>query len=67
MKIKAVIWEEDGAWCASVPALPGCHTWGENYEHMLQMLKESVELYLEEDPAISEEVPENHKVVELSL
>ncbi|WP_431356807.1 type II toxin-antitoxin system HicB family antitoxin [Komarekiella delphini-convector] len=28
MKIKAVIWQEDGVWCGSVPALPGCHTWG---------------------------------------
>ncbi|MGL4880176.1 MAG: type II toxin-antitoxin system HicB family antitoxin, partial [Waterburya sp.] len=25
MKIKAIIWQEDGVWCASVPALPGCH------------------------------------------
>ncbi|MEG3435610.1 hypothetical protein V0288_00625 [Pannus brasiliensis CCIBt3594] len=23
MKIKAVIWQEDGVWCGSVPALPG--------------------------------------------
>jgi predicted RNase H-like HicB family nuclease len=28
MKIKAVIWQEEGVWCGSVPALPGCHTWG---------------------------------------
>ena len=37
MKIKAVIWEENGVWCGSVPAIPGCHTWGESYEHLLNV------------------------------
>jgi predicted RNase H-like HicB family nuclease len=39
MKIKAVIWQEDGVWCGSVPALKGCHTWGDSYEHLLEMLE----------------------------
>ncbi|MEB3121898.1 MAG: type II toxin-antitoxin system HicB family antitoxin [Snowella sp.] len=47
MKIKAIVWQEDGVWCGSVPALPGCHTWGENYEHLLLMLKEAVQGWLE--------------------
>jgi predicted RNase H-like HicB family nuclease len=42
MKIIAVIWQEDGVWCGSVPALPGCHTWGESYDHLLEMLAEAV-------------------------
>lgn len=49
MKIKVLAWEENGVWCASVPALKGCHTWGETYEQMLEMVKEAVELYLDED------------------
>ncbi|MGL5941935.1 MAG: type II toxin-antitoxin system HicB family antitoxin [Waterburya sp.] len=47
MKIKAIIWQEDGVWCASVPALPGCHTWGETYEQLLEMLEDAVQGWLE--------------------
>lgn len=47
MKIKAIIWQEDGVWCGSVPALPGCHTWGESYEQLLMMLEDAVQGWLE--------------------
>ena len=47
IKIKVIIWQEDGVWCGSVPALPGCHTWGETYDHLLEMLKEAIEAWLE--------------------
>ncbi|MEH2378111.1 MAG: type II toxin-antitoxin system HicB family antitoxin [Nostoc sp.] len=47
MKIKAVIWEEDGVWCGSVPALPGCHTWGDSYENLLEMLQDAIQGWLE--------------------
>jgi predicted RNase H-like HicB family nuclease len=47
MKIKAVIWQEDGVWCGSVPALPGCHSCGETYEHLIEMLSEGVQAWLE--------------------
>ncbi len=47
MKIKAVIWQEDDVWCGSVPALPGCHTWGDSYEHLLTMLEDAIEGWLE--------------------
>jgi len=47
MKIKAVIWQEDGVWCGSVPALPGCHTWGATYEQLLEMLEDAIEGWLE--------------------
>ncbi|MEH2027229.1 type II toxin-antitoxin system HicB family antitoxin [Nostoc sp.] len=47
MKIKAVIWQEDGVWCGSVPALSGCHTWGDSYEHLLEMLQDAIQGWLE--------------------
>ncbi len=47
MKIKAIVWQEDDTWCASVPALPGCHTWGESYEQLLEMLEDAVQGWLE--------------------
>jgi predicted RNase H-like HicB family nuclease len=47
MKIKVVIWQEDDVLCGSVPALPGCHTWGDSYEHLLEMLKDAIQGWLE--------------------
>jgi predicted RNase H-like HicB family nuclease len=47
MKIKAVIWQEDGIWCGSVPALPGCHTWGESYKQLVDMLEDAIQGWLD--------------------
>ena len=47
MKIKAVIWQEDDVWCASVPALPGCHTWADNREQLMEMLQDAIQGWLE--------------------
>jgi predicted RNase H-like HicB family nuclease len=66
MKIKAIIWQEDDVWCASVPALPGCHTWGESYEHLLEMLEDAVQGWLEVSGEREEVEPEK-QLVELSL
>lgn len=66
MKIKVIVWQEDNVWCASVPALKGCHTWGETYEHLIEMLKEAISLYLEDD-FINEDMPQNSKLIELAL
>ncbi len=47
MKLKILVWQEAENWCAPVPALPGCHTWGESYDHLMEMVKEAVEGWLE--------------------
>jgi predicted RNase H-like HicB family nuclease len=47
VKINVFIWQEDEVWCGAVPALPGCHTWGDNYEHLLEMLKDEIQGWLE--------------------
>lgn len=39
--------EEDGRYSASVPAVPGCHTWGHDLAEALAMAEEAIELYLE--------------------
>ncbi|MEA5536168.1 type II toxin-antitoxin system HicB family antitoxin [Crocosphaera sp. XPORK-15E] len=69
MKIKVIIWQEDGVWCGSVPALPGCHTWGETYEHLMEMLKEAIELWLEvaSEKASTEEGSNKAKQIEISV
>jgi predicted RNase H-like HicB family nuclease len=39
--------EEDGRYSVSVPALPGCHTWGHNLAEALDMAQDAITLYLE--------------------
>lgn len=66
MKIKVIVWQEDDVWCGSVPALPGCHTWGESYEDLMEMLKEAIEGWLE--VASEQQIPtEKQKLVEISI
>ncbi len=66
MKIKAIIWQEDSLWCGSVLALPGCHTWGESYEQLLEMLEDAVQGWLEVASQKNELAPEK-QLIELSL
>jgi len=66
MKIKALIWQEDGIWCGSVPALPGCHTWGESYEQLLEMLQDAVQGWLEV-ASQETEIETEKELIELSL
>lgn len=53
---------EEGGYIVSVPALPGCVTNGETFEHATAMIKDAMEGYLavlkEEDMDIPEERPE---------
>ena len=30
-----------------MPALLGCHTWGDSYEHLLEMLQDAIQGWLE--------------------
>jgi predicted RNase H-like HicB family nuclease len=39
--------EPEGGFTVSVPALPGCITYGESIDHALSMAKEAIELYVE--------------------
>jgi predicted RNase H-like HicB family nuclease len=66
MNLKVIVWQEEDLWCASVPALPGCHTWGESYDELMEMTKEAVEGWLE--VANEKEMPtENQQLVEITV
>jgi len=43
---------------ASVPALPGCYSYGATRQEALHNVKEAIELYLEELEASGESIPE---------
>lgn len=40
---------DHSAYNVSVPALPGCFTWGSSVEEALERAREAIELYLESD------------------
>jgi predicted RNase H-like HicB family nuclease len=45
---RAVIYrDEDGAWCAEVPALPGCVSAGDTRDEAIANIREAVDLWLE--------------------
>jgi antitoxin HicB len=47
----------EGGYVASVPALPGCHTQGENLEEAEANVKEAIALYLESLAAHGDPIP----------
>src|SRR5579864_1341651 len=49
--------EEDGGYVASVPALPGCVSQGDNRAEALNNIREAIELYVEDCRAAGDPVP----------
>jgi antitoxin HicB len=49
---------EEGGFSVTVPALPGCVTWGESFDNAVAMAKEAIELWLEELQEHGEPIPE---------
>jgi len=39
--------EPEGGFTVTLPLLPGCISWGEDYDHAMAMAREAIELYLE--------------------
>ncbi len=40
--------EEDGRWSASIPALPGCSSWGYSRQEALDNIRDAAEIYIED-------------------
>jgi antitoxin HicB len=59
--------EPEGGYTVSVPALPGCITFGENVDHAIEMAKEAIAIYIEELQARKEDIPNDNDTLEYSL
>jgi antitoxin HicB len=59
--------EPEGAYTASVPALPGCITYGDNIDHAISMAKEAIEVYIEHLQEKGEPIPDDSETLEYSL
>src|SRR6516165_10334862 len=49
--------EEDGGYVASVPALPGCVSQGDNRAEALNNIREAIELYIEDCRDAGDPIP----------
>lgn len=59
--------EPEGQYTVTVPALPGCITFGNDIEHAIEMAKEAIEIYIEELQSRGEDVPDDSSTLEYSL
>ena len=58
---------EEGVYIASVPSLPGCHTFGRTIEEAIDMAKEAIEAYIETFIDLGKEVPTDEGVLEYTV
>ncbi|MFT4153142.1 type II toxin-antitoxin system HicB family antitoxin [Parafilimonas sp.] len=59
--------EPEGGYTVTVPALPGCVTYGDDVDHAIEMAKEAVELYIESLVQHGEKIPTENNTLEYSL
>lgn len=57
--------EEDGRWSASIPALPGCSSWGYSKQEALDNIKDAAEIYIEDMIDAGEEIPTSSDKLEI--
>ncbi len=51
--------DENNTFHASVPALPGCHTWGESLDEVRVNVRDAIDVYLRSLKADGESIPED--------
>jgi predicted RNase H-like HicB family nuclease len=59
--------EPEGGFTVTVPALPGCITFGKDMDEAIIMAKEAIELYIESLVEHGEEVPTENNLFEYSI
>ena len=68
MKYAVILTRDDeGNWLASVPAFPGCHTWGRSREEALANAQEAVEGCIESLRASGDPLPEETSPPEIEF
>lgn len=51
--------DEKNTFHAYVPALPGCHTWGDSFEEARRNIRDAIDVYLRSIIADGEKIPED--------
>ncbi len=58
--------DEDGAWCATCPSLPGCFSQGETKDETLINIREAIQAYIEALEQDGLPVPEDNSEIVLA-
>ena len=53
---RIILEPDEGGFHASVPALPGCHTWGKTIDEARTMVRDAIDAYLRSVVADGEEI-----------
>ena len=59
--------EPEGGYTVTVPALPGCVTYGKDMDEAIVMAREAIELYVESLVEHGEDVPTENDLFEYSI
>jgi len=59
--------EPEGGFTVTVPALPGCITYGKDLDEARTMVREAIEAYLESLQKHSEPIPDDTNTLETQL
>ena len=59
--------EPEGGYTVTVPALPGCVTYGNDMDEAIVMAREAIELYVESLVEHGEDVPTENDLFEYSI
>ena len=54
--------DENNTFHAFVPALPGCHTWGETFDEARRNVRDAIDAYLRSLKTDGESIPEDNGV-----
>jgi antitoxin HicB len=54
---RVVLRKDDDVYLATVPALPGCHSWGYTVEEALRNVQDAIETYIEDLKKHHEPIP----------
>ena len=54
--------DENNTFHAFVPALPGCHTWGETFDEARRNVRDAIDAYLRSLKSDGEPIPEDNGV-----
>jgi predicted RNase H-like HicB family nuclease len=54
--------DENNTFHAFVPALPGCHTWGETFDEARRNVRDAIDVYLRSLKSDGEPIPEDNGV-----
>ena len=54
--------DEQNTFHAYVPALPGCHTWGETIDQTRRNIRDAIDAYLRSLAADGEKIPEDRGI-----